>query len=366
MYSGNILYNSIGKFTTLLVSDLPKNIKLYNCIYNIQEVNSIIGNVFLDNNNFNTMSFKQVEKIIVKYKYIILILGSSALSIIHYENVFFTFDPHKRNTHGLPASSGGAAVLKFKSYSQLCSYIHELSLHLCTTDYKLTPMIITKYIQPETTVKTSQKFSQQTDTDKYKTMKKTNDTNSKSQRNICTKNLSGQCQHNTTPIETNNDIPLDKHLDNINITQAKISKTITSNEYNHKKTEIIETNDSKLQEQTQNVNKSKENNSKNIAEISKETTSSSESIENITEQKNDNTSRNKIKFETNNISNKIQNNIQTTIDHVYIPNFKKLKENEIEQIERQNKTNVNHIQTTNTTNHSTVESNDIKTTYHNL
>ena len=93
-----------------------------------------------------------------------------------------------------------------------------------------------------------------------------------------------------------------------------------------KKTEIIETNDSKLQEQRQNVNKSKENNFKNIAEISKETTSSSESIENITEQKNDNTSRNKIKFETNNISNKIQNNIQTTIDHVYIPNSKKLKE----------------------------------------
>ena len=82
--------------------------------------------------------------------------------------------------------------------------------------------------------------------------------------------------------------------------------------------------------------------------------------------KNDNTSRNKIKFETNNISNKIQNNIQTTIDHVHIPNFKKLKENGIEQIERQNKTNINHIQTTNTTNHSTVESNDIKTTYHNL
>ena len=366
LYSGNILYNSIGKFTTILVSDLPKNIKLYNSIYNIQEVNSIIGNVFLDNDNFNTMSFKQVEKIIVKYKYIILILGSSALSIIHYENVFFTFDPHKRNTHGLPDSSGGAAVLKFKSFSQLCSYIHELSLHLCTTDYELTPMIITKYIQPETTVKNSQKFSQQTDTDKYKTMKKTNDTNSKSHRNICTKNSSGQSQHNTTPIETNNDIPLDKHLDNINITQTKISKTITSNQYHHKKTEIIETNHSKLQEQKQNVNKSKENNSKNIAEISKETTSSSESIENITEQKNDNTSRNKIKFKINNISNKIQKNIQTTIDHVYILNFKKLKENGIEQIERQNKTNVNHIQTTNTTNHSTVENNDIKTTYHNL
>ena len=133
-----------------------------------------------------------------------------------------------------------------------------------------------------------------------------------------------------------------------------------------KKTEIIETNDSKLQEQTENVNKSEENTSKNIAEISKQTTLSSESIQNIRQQENDDTSRNKIKFETNNISNKIQNNIQTTTDHIYIANFKKLKENVIEQIERQNNTNVNHIQTTNITNHSTLENNNIKTTYHNL
>ena len=147
----------------------------------------------------------------------------------------------------MPDSSGGAVVLKFKSFSQLCSYIHELSLHLCTTDYKLTPIIITKYIKSETTVKMSEKFSPRTDTDKCKNIKKNpNGTNSKIHRNICTKNSSGQCQHNTTQIETNNDIPLDKHLDIINITH-------------HKKTKIIETNDSKLQEQTENVNKSKDN-----------------------------------------------------------------------------------------------------------
>ena len=127
LYSGNVLYNSIGKFTTILVSDLPKDIKLYNTIYNIQEVNSTIGNIFVNNQNLNTLAFDKVEPLIVKYKYMILILGSSALSIIYSHNFFYTFNPHKRNTYGLPDSSGDATVLKFNSFNQLCLYIYELS-----------------------------------------------------------------------------------------------------------------------------------------------------------------------------------------------------------------------------------------------
>ena len=145
LYSGNVLYNSVGKFTTILVSDLPKHIKLYNTIYNIQEVNSTIGNIFVDNKNFNNLSFVNVEKIILKYKYVILVLGCSALSIIHSENNFYTFDPHKRNTCGLPDSSGGAVVLKFNSFEKLCLYIYKLSNNLNTTDYELTPIIVKKY-----------------------------------------------------------------------------------------------------------------------------------------------------------------------------------------------------------------------------
>ena len=155
LYSGNVLYNSIGKFTTILVSDLPKNIKLYNTIYNIQEVNFTIGNIFVNNQNFNTLSFDKVEPLIVKYKYMILILGSSALSIIYSHNFFYTFDPHKRNTYGLPDSSRGAAVLKFNSFNQLCLYIYELSHHLNTTDYELTPIIVRKYTHSNHSPKTT-------------------------------------------------------------------------------------------------------------------------------------------------------------------------------------------------------------------
>ena len=46
LHSGNILYNSTGKSTTLLVSELPQYIKLYNYIYKVEEKNSIIGDIF--------------------------------------------------------------------------------------------------------------------------------------------------------------------------------------------------------------------------------------------------------------------------------------------------------------------------------
>ena len=44
-------------------------------------------------------------------------------------------------------SNGGAIVLKFNCFKQLCLYIHELSKSLSSTHYKLTPVIITKYKQ---------------------------------------------------------------------------------------------------------------------------------------------------------------------------------------------------------------------------
>ena len=60
---------------------------------------------------------------------------------------FYVFDPHKRNTYGLPDSNGGAIVLKFNCFKQLCLYIYELSKSLSSTHYELTPVIITKYKQ---------------------------------------------------------------------------------------------------------------------------------------------------------------------------------------------------------------------------
>ena len=147
LHSGNILYNSTGKVTKLLVSDLPKYIKLYNFIYHIQELNSVIGDIFVDNESFNSIAFSQLEHVIVKHKYLILVIGDSELSIIYHNTSFYVFDPHKRNTYGLPDSNGGAIVLKFNCFKHLCLYIHELSKSFSSTHYELTPVIITKYKQ---------------------------------------------------------------------------------------------------------------------------------------------------------------------------------------------------------------------------
>ena len=242
LYSGNILYNSIGKFTTILVSDLPKHIKLYNTIYNIQEVNSMIGNIFLDNKNFNTFSFAKAEKLIVKYKYMILILGGSALSIIYCENNFYTFDPHKRNTHGLPDSSGGAAVLKFNSFNQLCLYIYELSHYLHTTDYELTPIIVKKYSLIDYNTNKTEKLPAKENINKH---------NSENTYEITAET------EKTIP---NKEISLDsKSLQNENDTNTSIQIDETDSPKRRQENEILQNNNSNNQTQDR----------KNLSEIFK-------------------------------------------------------------------------------------------------
>ena len=83
-----IFYTTVQAKLQHLVSDLPKYIKLYNFIYHIQELNSVIGDIFVDNESFNSIAFSQLEHVIVKHKYLILVIGDSALSII-YNNTSF-------------------------------------------------------------------------------------------------------------------------------------------------------------------------------------------------------------------------------------------------------------------------------------
>ena len=143
--SGNILYKSIGKRTTLLVSDVPQYIKWYNFIYHINEQNSVIGDISKEDKEFNTVPFKKVEAIIVTHKFCVLVIGESAVSIIHSNNNFHVFDPHNRNKYGLPDINGGSVLLKFSNFNSLSMYICKLSQSLNTTLYELTPIKITKF-----------------------------------------------------------------------------------------------------------------------------------------------------------------------------------------------------------------------------
>ena len=145
LHSGNILYNSTGKSTTLLVCELPQYIKLYNCIYKVEEKNSIIGDIFEKKEVFNFFSFNEVEDFIITNKQCILIIGNSSISIQYIENKFYTFDPHQCNTYGFPDSNGCAIVLKFNSFNIFYLYICELASKLNSHSYEIIPISITKY-----------------------------------------------------------------------------------------------------------------------------------------------------------------------------------------------------------------------------
>ena len=147
--SGNILYNSIGKNTTLLVSDIPKYVKLYDFIYRIEEKNSVIGYISKEDINFNAIHFSKVEPIIVTHKYCVLVIGESAVSIIHSNNNFYLFDPHNRNKYGLPDINGGSVVITFSKFNTLWLHIDKLSKSLNSELYELTPIKVTKYTYTE-------------------------------------------------------------------------------------------------------------------------------------------------------------------------------------------------------------------------
>ena len=83
-----------------------------------------------------------------------LVIGESAVSIIHNNNNFHVFDPHKRNKYGLPDINGGSVLLKFNNFDTLSLYIHELSKSLNATQYELTPIKITKFKLSESNVNT--------------------------------------------------------------------------------------------------------------------------------------------------------------------------------------------------------------------
>ena len=68
------------------------------------------------------------------YKHAIVILGNATLAIFSESNCsFYTFDPHARNSDGMPYSHGTATVLKFGYLSAvgafLCALANEMTCH---------------------------------------------------------------------------------------------------------------------------------------------------------------------------------------------------------------------------------------------
>ena len=146
---GNILYNSIGKQTTLLVSEIPRYIKLYETIYFLEHEKSFIGYIFEDRFEINSVKFSKLNEIFDKFHYFVLILNDSCISIINIKNSLCVFDPHSRDTEGFPSSSGTSIFLEFPAFVNFCTYIEKFAKQNNCKMYELTPILITKFKEIE-------------------------------------------------------------------------------------------------------------------------------------------------------------------------------------------------------------------------
>ena len=228
LHSGNILYNSTGKSTTLLVSELLQYIKLYNFIYKVEEKNSIIGDIFEKKEVFNLLGFNKVEEFIISNKKCILILGTSSISVQYIKNKFYTFDPHKHNTYGFPDSNGCAIVLKFNSFNIFYLYICKLARKLNSYTYELIPISITKYNSNES----EQEKINQIMIDNNKKIKTTDNINSN-------KEIENSTKLNSKEIEENNR----RKMDNIT---TEINKKVINSPKKRKIEEVLEFNENNI------------------------------------------------------------------------------------------------------------------------
>lgn len=145
--TGDILYNSIGKNTKLLITEIPRYIKLYEIIYFLNFENCELGYIFKDNIIINSVKFSKLSHFVSKFKYFVLILSDSAVSIINDNSTFWVFDPHSRNEEGFPSSSGTSILLHFPNFINLCTYIEKMSKINNYQMYELIPISITKFKQ---------------------------------------------------------------------------------------------------------------------------------------------------------------------------------------------------------------------------
>ena len=146
---GNILYNSIGKQTTRLVSEIPRYIKLYETIYFLEHEKSFIGYIFEDRFEINSVKFSKLNEIFDKFHYFVLILNDSCISIINIKNSLCVFDPHSRDTEGFPSSSGTSIFLEFPAFVNFGTYIENLAKQNNYKMYERTPILITKFKEIE-------------------------------------------------------------------------------------------------------------------------------------------------------------------------------------------------------------------------
>ena len=140
--SGDCLYNAIGKFTMLLITDIPKRLELYGQYYQIAEGISVIGCIQNSSENFLLRKFCDLGHLFTEGKQFVLVIGCSAVSVKVVSNTIFMFDPHNRTKFGFPHPDGKSVLLAFDSFIDFNHFVIKLAFSLGTQMYELIPISV--------------------------------------------------------------------------------------------------------------------------------------------------------------------------------------------------------------------------------
>ena len=138
--SGNELYNFIGKFTLLMVKDIPTQIELYNKCFTVSEGASIIGSTESASEEFMLQKFSTLHHLFTRDRHYVLVLGIYAMAVVVHHGNIYVFDPHNRDKYGMPHPDGKCVLLAFDAFHKFNYFVSKLSLMLGEHMYELVPV----------------------------------------------------------------------------------------------------------------------------------------------------------------------------------------------------------------------------------
>ena len=131
----------------LLPSDIPELICVNGVRFYVKEKKSHIGEIDSERHDLSLPTFGSLKSFLLSNSYFILVMGSSAISIMQLKGIFFTFDSHNRTSHGYPSSDGSCVLLEFETFDLLHTYIRRLAYMLSANSFELTSMNVQSSIE---------------------------------------------------------------------------------------------------------------------------------------------------------------------------------------------------------------------------
>lgn len=68
----------------------------------------------------------------VKSKFMLFICIGTAVDLVYHESTFYLFDPHARDSNGMPSERGTCVLGILNNTTEICSFLRRLATSLCT------------------------------------------------------------------------------------------------------------------------------------------------------------------------------------------------------------------------------------------